>query len=247
MYDYHTHSDFSSDADATADALIHRAVAIGLDEIAITDHYDPEYADPQFAADLDFARRNRVLDEAVEKYSGSIRVVRGIEMGLQPGKANALCAAAAKDGSYDFILASVHCADGIPIDLPAYREGREPARARARYYEDLLRCVSEYNDFDALGHINVIDRYVACAEDNDDSSEIVDEILKKLIREGKGLEINTSAQRYGMGERGMPTKAVFKRYVELGGEIVTTGSDAHRAQDVGFGLAEAERMMRDAG
>jgi histidinol-phosphatase (PHP family) len=77
--------------------------------------------------------------------------------------------------------------------------------------------------------------------------DMIEVILKKLIDAGKGIEINTSSFRYGMGERTTPTPGILKRYVELGGEIVTTGSDAHRVRDMGYMLDFAEQMIRNAG
>ena len=54
----------------------------------------------------------------------------------------------------------------------------------------------------------------------------IDAILKKLIEKGKGIEINTSGFRY-KEDRFYPCADIVKRYYELGGEILTIGSDAH--------------------
>ncbi|MDR1952869.1 MAG: histidinol-phosphatase HisJ family protein [Clostridiales Family XIII bacterium] len=249
MYDYHLHTGFSYDAGAEAsiDLMVRRAIELGLDGIAVTDHYDPEFADLNWSADLDFPNYHATLDRVVAQYGEAIDIARGIELGMQPGEPNALCAAAASDYPYDFIIGSVHCACGAAIDTRAYHAGRNCKQAVHDYYDDLLRCITEFGDFDVLGHINVIERYIDGTPHDDDFMDIAEVILKKLIDEGKGIEINTSSFRYGMGERTTPTPTILRRYVELGGEIVTTGSDAHRARDVGAMIDFAEQMIRDAG
>ena len=58
------------------------------------------------------------------------------------------------------------------------------------------------------------------------NQDLIDEILKTLISKGKGIEINTSGYRY-KEDRFYPCTDVVKRYFELGGEIITIGSDSH--------------------
>ncbi|MDR2156946.1 MAG: histidinol-phosphatase HisJ family protein [Clostridiales Family XIII bacterium] len=247
MYDYHTHSSFSFDSDTPIDDIIRRALGLGLTGVAITDHYEPEHTDTACDPDLDFAGYHAALDEAAKRYAGDIQVAKGIEMGLQPGSPNAHCAAAASAYPYDFIIASIHCADGIAIDLPAYHAGKDYRQAVEVYYADMLRCITEHSDYDVIGHFNVIERYIDAIPKAGEFADQIDVILRKLAEDGKGIEINTSGLRYGMKDPTMPTPAILKRYAELGGEIVTTGSDAHRAQDVGCMLDFAEQMIRDAG
>lgn len=74
--------------------------------------------------------------------------------------------------------------------------------------------------------------------------ELVEEILKQVVRRGKGIEINTTA---GSLAEPLPSLAILKAYRRLGGEIVTTGSDAHRAEDVAKGFDRAEELLREAG
>ena len=73
--------------------------------------------------------------------------------------------------------------------------------------------------------------------------ELTDEILRVLVKKGKGMEINTS----GVDRCGdfLPTEEFFRRFKELGGEIVTVGSDAHTADRVGQYSVRACEMMKD--
>lgn len=78
-------------------------------------------------------------------------------------------------------------------------------------------------------------------------TDVVDEILRTAVADGKGLELNTSCWRYGMGERTTPTAAILRRYRELGGEFITVGSDAHQVKWVGDHLNEGYQFLRDLG
>ena len=79
-----------------------------------------------------------------------------------------------------------------------------------------------------------------------DFREIIDEILKLLISKGKGIEINTAGLKSGL-EYVHPHEFILKRYRELGGEIVTVGSDAHDKSRVADNFKEAEAALKAAG
>ena len=75
---------------------------------------------------------------------------------------------------------------------------------------------------------------------------MLDEILKKLIWLGKGLELNTAGFKYGLGHP-HPTEDILRRYRELGGEIITTGSDAHETGHLGYAFEKAAAILKDCG
>jgi histidinol-phosphatase (PHP family) len=95
--------------------------------------------------------------------------------------------------------------------------------------------VRNHTDFDVLGHLT----YISKARSNPTKRllpyewyrEVYDEILKILVAKGKGMEINSS----GVDRCGdfLPHAQYLRRFKELGGEIVTVGSDAHTADRVG--------------
>ena len=45
----------------------------------------------------------------------------------------------------------------------------------------------------------------------------------------------------------MPDESVIRRYRELGGEILTIGSDAHCTDDLGRGIEEGIRIAKNCG
>jgi histidinol-phosphatase (PHP family) len=136
---------------------------------------------------------------------------------------------------FDFVIGSVHYADGYDPYNPKYWEGKTVEQAYMRYLEKELECVKLHDDFDVLGHLT----YVCKSPSNpfhaplpyEECSEISDEIMRVLISRGKGIEVNTS----GVDRIGdfLPSIDYIKRFRELGGEIVTVGSDAHTPDRVG--------------
>ncbi len=79
-----------------------------------------------------------------------------------------------------------------------------------------------------------------------DYANILDQILRTIISKGKGIEINTSGFRYGLGVL-HPGIDLLKRYKELGGTIITFGSDTHKIRDYYDGFEEAKKMLLEAG
>ena len=133
---------------------------------------------------------------------------------------------------FDFVIGSLHLVDG------------HGSRIIGKSFEGKTRCgslpdelsgrrwsvSSPVKDFDALGHLDYVVRYgshQAAEYSYRKFSDEIDAVLKKLIEEGKGLEMNLAGIKYGLGFSN-PHPDVLKRYRELGGEIITVGADAHR-------------------
>lgn len=237
MYDYHSHTDFSDDSASTMDEMIQGAIQKGVKELAITDHYDPDYPDPNYPFEVDFEEYHKALLHAEEQYASSIKIIKGLEIGIQGGPTLEKCKAASKNFSYDFLLGSFHAFNGEDLYTANYAE-MEQSKILPSFYTYVYQCLKEFDDFDVLGHMNVIDRYLNLERDYTESLFIIEEILKELIAKGKGLEINTSSYRYGLQGRNHPTKEILQLYRDLGGEILTIGSDAHRPSDLMYHFEE---------
>ncbi len=100
-----------------------------------------------------------------------------------------------------------------------------------------------------IGHIGYPARY-GDYDDNqmyyDESPELIDAMLKKIIDKGFGIEINTSNFGRALDET-MPPRSILQRYIQLGGEIITIGSDAHNITDIGKGYSRARDMLINFG
>jgi histidinol-phosphatase (PHP family) len=178
-----------------------------------------------------------------EKFARKIKINLGIELGLETGEKAKLLKELVSEIPFEFVIGSVHMVDGEWIDLREYLGKRTAQQATLDYYDYLHQCILEFDDFDVLGHVNVIDRYVSEIQPLSVYEDKLTEIFKLVISKNKGIEINTSGKRKGLPQWTMPTPEIFALYKKLGGKIVTVGSDAHRAKDVGKDIDLAEVVV----
>ncbi len=243
MFDFHIHSRVSFDGHDTGSVLAQAAAAAGLKEICFTDHLD--YDPLGFMKDIAFdtAAYNAEYD-GLELPGLKIRL--GMEFGMTPDNRDQF-QQDLKRRDFDFVLGSVHFVDSLDVYFKEYWQGKTVWEAERRYLEDTLRCVENHDDFDVLAHLSFISKAAAHPAPRplpyEEHREIVDEILKVLVRKDKGMEMNTSgADRCGGF---LPTADIMKRFHELGGQIVTVGSDAHRCNRVGQYTKEACAILQE--
>ena len=250
LSDCHLYCHFSSDSEASPESMIDNAVRLGLSHICFTDHNDYDYPKEDgktvFLLDLDaYLEKISVLKKI---YKDKIDVRIGVEQGLQPH----LCE---QINNYDpahrldFIIGSTHLVDGSDPYYPSFWEHHSSRESICTYFENIYKSICCCDNFDVYGHLDYVVRY-APKKDADyqpaDYTDLLDMILKKLIENGKGIEINTAGLRYGLKEAN-PCCFILKRYRELGGEILTTGSDAHKPQDMAFAFDIIVDLLKDCG
>ena len=80
----------------------------------------------------------------------------------------------------------------------------------------------------------------------DQFPDILDAVLKTLIEKQIGLECNTAGFKYGLGHPN-PTEEILRRYRELGGELLTLGSDAHQPKHLAYDFARAGELLKTCG
>ena len=242
MYDYHMHSRVSFDGHDTGEALARAALDAGLQEICFTDHidYDPSGSMGDMAFDTAFY--NAEYDHL---NLPGLKIRRGVEIGMTRDNV-AQFRQELNRREFDFVLGSIHFVDGLDVYFEPFWQGKTIWQAERRCLEETLACVQLHSDFDVLAHLTYIGKTLAHPAPRpvsyDDHREIVDEILRTLADKGKGLELNTS----GLDRCGgfLPTADYFRRFRELGGEIVTIGSDAHRTDRVGQYSGEACELLK---
>lgn len=247
MFDYHNHTDVSHDGRVKIDIMIESAIEKGLSQIAITDHYDPEYVEPELDTEPDLDYYFDELKRVEEKYANRITVIKGIEVGLQHHILPEVAAAVAAH-PYDFVIGSFHCAEGFALYRPEYYGDRSGKDVYRGFYHYCLKVLEGFSDFDVMGHVNIIERYaIQELPPFDCYRDIIEDIFKLLIERGNGIELNMSSIRYGMGERYTPSKEMLELYKALGGEVITIGSDAHKSQDVGSDIKVGEDLLKSIG
>lgn len=243
MFDFHMHSTVSFDGHDSARRMVQAAVDKGLREICFTDHIDYEPGVQKQTMVFDTQAYHDAYDALKHP---AVKIRRGMEFGMLPDNVLQF-KQDLKRAEFDFVLGSVHFTDGIDIYFEPYWAGKTVHQAERRYLEETLACVQVHDDFDVLGHLTYISKARAHPSPRpvpfDKHREIIDEILKILVQKGKGMEINTS----GVDRCGdfLPYDVYFRRFKELGGEIVTVGSDAHSWDRVGQYSDRACAILKD--
>ena len=243
MFDYHMHTTVSFDGKGLAPDMVRAAEQAGLKEICFTDHRDYQLGNNPTAMVFDLNNYRKTYDRLS---SPSLKIRRGMEFGMKPHNQDQF-SRDARSYPFDFILGSVHFVDEVDVYFPDYWKGKTVFEAERRFLEETLTCVKAHDQFDVLAHLNFLSK-APCNPGHtpllySEHREIVDEILKTLAEKGKGLELNTS----GMDRCGsfLPSEDFFRRFKELGGEIVTVGSDAHAPDRVGQYTREAVNILGD--
>lgn len=250
LSDSHVHSYFSTDSEAPMESVVQTAIAKGMKIICFTDHNDFDYPseqeEPEFLLNVDSYLYE--LLKIREKYKDQISVRFGIELGIDDNiiRKNLMLA---KSHEFDFIIGSSHVVHGVDPYYPAFFEGRDEKAAYREYFESILSNVKAFNYYDVYGHLDYVVRYGPTKNENyayADYKDVIDEILKHLIENEKGIEINSGGYRKGLGQPN-PCIDILKRYHELGGEIVTLGSDAHVPEDLQDHFEEMAEILRSVG
>lgn len=240
MFDYHVHSAVSFDGKNTGLEMAMAAKEKGLKEICFTDHID--YT-PEMDMVFDTAHYNAEYDGL--EIPG-LKIRRGMEFGITPDNPGQLKQDLDRR-HFDFVIGSVHLVDGLDVYLAPYWQGKTVEQATVLHLEETLRAVQVHTDYDVLGHLT----YIAKARGNpenrliryEDHRELIDEILRQLVRHDKGMEVNTSGVDRCGGT--LPTVDILRRFHELGGRIVTVGSDAHDIHRVGQYTRETAEQVKE--
>lgn len=249
--DYHVHTSFSGDSDAPMEEVIRRAVSLGLTHICITEHFDPDYVYASGETGLYDLNTDSYLYELLklrEKYKDQIRVGFGVELGLQPHLKRQL-AVYSKSYDFDFIIGSSHLCNRKDPYYPDFYEGRSEEEAHREYFESVLECIRSLPYFDVYGHLDYVVRYGPTRNKRFTyarHADIFDRILTHLIENEKGIELNTHGLRAGLGQPN-PCTGILRRYRELGGELITIGSDAHTPADIGSHFDQACDILKACG
>lgn len=246
LYDYHMHSHNSSDGQSSISEMCVRAIASGLQEIAVTDHFEPSLGNekyPYYNAGHYFFE----MLKAGSIFGKELKIKCAVELG-QPHLYPEYSVRLIESNPYDYVLASAHkMRDNQDFGEITYNAHNVPAYC-IRYLDE-LKSLADWNKFDCIGHLDLVKRYASqyhTKADLMDYKQRLEEILKTVIQNNKGIEVNTSGLRQSAKEC-LPGFDIIKFYRQLGGEIITVGSDAHCADDVGKGIAEAIELIKLAG
>ena len=248
LYDMHMHTHFSGDSEANSYEMAQKACDIGLSGICFTDHMDIDYKETPGLFDLDIPAYKKDILELKDTFCEQLDIGWGIELGLQPylTEKNAQIIA---EHPFDFVIGSTHVVKQVDPYYPSFYEGRKEDDCYLEYFEETLKNAQSAVDFDVYGHLDYVVRYGPNKNKNysyHKFADIIDEILRTLISKGKGIELNTAGFKYGLGHA-HPTPDTLKRYKELGGEIITLGSDGHKPEQIAWDFEKAPSILKEAG
>ncbi|MGN1343884.1 MAG: histidinol-phosphatase HisJ family protein [Traorella sp.] len=242
--DYHMHTSFSRDSFYPMEEEIKCAIEHGLEEICFTEHVDHLIHIPNSDANLE--AYYQMYLKMKEKYAHQIQIKFGIEFGIQPHTVDLF----QKDFdtyNFDFVILSCHQIDDQELWTQEYQQGRSQHEINMNYYETIYQCMNLYHDYSVLGHLDAIKRDDPFGEYADEKvMDIIDKILRKVIEDGKGIEVNTSNFRYHLHDL-TPSKTILKRYYDLGGRILTFGSDTHAKEHVAYQIEEVKKIVKEIG
>ena len=248
LSDSHIHTRFSGDSEADPRKMIEAAIRKGLTGICFTDHEDIDYVCDDVEYVFDREEYFCSMSALHEEYKDKIDIRIGVETGLQV-HLSARLKEFVSGYPFDYVIGSVHVIKGRDPYYPEFFEGRNDEEAYREVLEETMKDIRTCTDFDALGHLDYAVRYGRHREEQYSYrkfSDQIDEILRFLIDNGKGLEINTAGLKYGL-PFAHPHPDVLRRYRELGGEIITIGSDAHKEEHLAYDFDKVPDLLKNIG
>ena len=241
--DYHIHTHHSGDSNAPMEDMIKKAIELGLKGMCFTDHLDLDYPDypdlPPSPFTLDIPAYRSEFMHFKELYRDRIDLKFGIEVGMQEhvAKENSRIVS---ENDFDFVIASIHLLFGEDPYYEVFWTARNIEDIYRSYFEKTLENITLFTDFDVLGHLDYISRYVVPKDDKTYSyqrfAKEIDAILSYLAVNEKGLDINSKVLSADPGGTPNPCPDVIRRFKELGGRIITFGSDAHAPGGIAAGF-----------
>ncbi|MCH5323708.1 MAG: histidinol-phosphatase HisJ family protein [Eubacterium sp.] len=249
IMDMHNHSNLSPDGSNTPEEMVQRACELGIKHYSLTDHLEiNKFYDEEYLYEEPIRRGSEIIPALIEKYSGKINMGYGIELG-QPLQDMPLTERMLSSYKYDFIIGSLHMCDGWDDFYLLDYSQVSADMLMGLYFEELL-AMARWGEFDVLGHLTYPLRYITGESgieiDMEKYLPIIKEIFTTLIKKDMGIEINTSGLRQQIGKP-LPDEYYVALYKQLGGKILTIGSDAHRTEDLGKGIAECTAMAKRLG
>lgn len=247
ILDYHIHSNYSNDAVDSMEDIIVYAIDKGISEIVFTDHI--EFFTYVYA-DIEPVLRRQYPDflRLKEKYRDSINIKFGVEVAQQLVNINetkAVCDLL----PFDFILFSLHRALGGEDYYDMNFNKVDVDYECKKYINEIETIVDTFDCFSVLGHLDFPARYIRNAGikcNFDKYKYSFEPIFEKLIKKGKGIEVNTSGLRTPF-EYTMPSKEILELYYEIGGEILTIGADSHQKEYVGANFCKTIELIKQIG
>ena len=268
LADYHLHCEFSDDSKEPMENQIAQGIKLGLNEMCFTDHVDygikRDWDDPKGIlwrggdgvsasaddrepmANVNYPQYFAKLHVMKKRFEDQITIKQGLEFGIQT------CTLDDFERLYekyveelDFTLLSMHQVDNKEFWTGDFMAGKTQKEYNEKYYQEIYDVQKQFKHYACLAHLDLLVRYdPAGIYPFEKVKDIIAEILKLAIADGKGIEVNTSSWHYGLKDT-QPSRAILKLYKDLGGTIVTVGSDGHSTKYLGDHIQDAYNILKD--
>ena len=252
LTDYHLHTFYSGDSQTPMEEMIEKGISQGMETLCFTEHMDMDFPyateEEQGRFELDIEAYRQGFARCREKYGDRIQLNFGVELGIQPHIAGKL-EQYTKQNDFDFVIASSHLCNGKDPYYLEFYTGRSEEEAYREYFQSILDNLKAFHNFDVYGHLDYVVRYGPMKDRGysyDKYKDILDKILHYLTENGKGIEVNTGAVPHGLRELN-PCTDIIRRFREMGGEVITVGSDAHSPGRIAEGFGRAEEILKSCG
>ena len=250
--DMHTHSVNSHDSVCEIEDMCLMQIKRGTNIFAVTDHCDV-FSYNVYDIYTPIKKSAETVKILNEKYGGKCLILSGVEISeafwfedqyeivynLTP---------------YDVIIGSVHCVKYKDYEMPYSKidflkfTNDQIYSYLDCYFNDMLEMLNTI-DFDILAHLTCPLRYIAGKYGIKVDLSVFDgkitEILKEIIKKCIALEVNTSS--YSSLNDSMPCKDILKKYFDMGGYLITLGSDAHIAENASYCFDKAMETLKEIG
>lgn len=242
LADYHLHTHNSEDSNVSMAEYVKRALVLGFKDICFTDHVEYAMISPIAKGEKDYYGEYK---QVLAEYGDKLNIKFGAEFGVQKDNIDFFNEFFIKY-PFDFVLLSCHTIDGLGLFDGGYLAGKTQKEYNEAYYNEILNVVKNFKNYSVLAHLDLIRRYDSAYYGFEKTKDIVAEILTQTINDGKGIEVNTSCFRYHIPDL-TPSVDILKLYKDLGGEIITIGSDAHAVNQFGYEIADVREQLAELG
>lgn len=245
--DYHVHTRFSIDCKEEMEAQCRAAIAMGISEIAFTEHVDHDICDAESRAHYQYEAYCEEIERQRERFGSQLNILRAAEIDWNESIKDEVTEFVANH-DFDFIIGSIHNLNHQYVGFATLESMGGPAKMYDDYLDQMQGLV-ETGIPNVIGHLDLPRRYHGVSMDDVDAARYerrLREIFRLAADRGVGFEINTSGLRRGTGAS-LPEARVLAWFIEEGGDILTVGSDSHRAGDTGHSIAEIYRQLRSLG
>lgn len=247
MYDYHLHSNFSGDCYEGMEDVIKQAILLKGKELCFTDHLDYDYPTDEIDFQFDQEGFEETFYGLKEKYKNQIILKKGIELGLQKHLSKT-CNEFLESYKPDFVIASFHVAARLDLFNGDFYKDKTPEEAWHLYFDEVYETLTNFKNYSVVGHLDIPKRYdeKVRALPLELYKEKVIRVLDLIIKDNKGIEVNTSGLRTELKET-LPSREILELYYSRGGKYITIGSDAHTKEDIYKNYKKTLRELHDIG